>query len=621
MKYELKEAVTLFENNKIENAKKICLNIYNSDPNNFDNLRLLNFIYYREKNFSKALEVINKVIKINPNFAEAYNEKGGALNELKKLESSIKCYDQAIKINPSYAHAYYNKGVVLQSLRKLESAIESYDQAIKIIPNFFQAHNNKAFALRKLNRLDDSIKSYYKAFEIGPDNDFLLGELIHAKNKICDWKNFNEDLNILKKKIIEKKKTTTPFPILHLYDSPMLQKISAEIWNKDKFKNNNKFNNKNIKLEKKIRIGYYSSDFYNHAMSYLLAGLFEFHNKSKFEIIAFSFSPKKNDEMSKRIYKSFDQIIDINLKTDKEVAEISRKLKIDIAVDLLGFTANNRMGIFAEKCAPIQINYLGYPGTSGSKFIDYIVADKTIIQKKNRKFYSEKIIYLPNTYQPRDSKQKISKNEITKESFGLPKKSFVFCCFNQNYKITPDIFNIWMRLLNKVNNSVLWLLKDHQSTLINLKKEAEKRGINPERIIFAERMNQPDHLARHRIADLFIDTFPYTAHTTCSDALWSDLPVVTYAGQSFASRVSASILNAIGLKELITTTEKEYEDLIFKLATNQKILKNIKNKLTKNKITKPLFNSKLYTKKIESAYIQIYRKYQSKLPTKHIEIK
>ena len=212
MKYELKEAVTLFENNKIENAKKICLNIYNSDPNNFDNLRLLNFIYYREKNFSKALEVINKVIKINPNFAEAYNEKGGALNELKKLESSIKCYDQAIKINPSYAHAYYNKGVVLQSLRKLESAIESYDKAIKIIPNFFQAHNNKAFALRKLNRLDDSIKSYYKAFEINPDNDFLLGELIHAKNKICDWKNFNEDLNILKKKIIEKKKNYYSFP-------------------------------------------------------------------------------------------------------------------------------------------------------------------------------------------------------------------------------------------------------------------------------------------------------------------------------------------------------------------------------------------------------------------------
>ena len=617
----LKKAVLLFENNKLESAKKICLDIYEKEPNNFDNLRLLNFIYYRKKDFLNALNIINKVIKINPNFAEAYNEKGGALNELKRFESSIESYNQAIKINSNYADAYYNKGVVLQSLRKLKLAIECYEKAIKINPNFFQAHNNKAFALQKLNKIDDSMQSYYRAFSINPESDFLLGDLIHSKNKICDWKNFNDDLKILEKKIIQKKKSSTPFPTLHLYNSPSLQKLSAEIWNKEKFNNKDILGFNLSKSSKKIRIGYYSSDFYNHAMSYLLAGLFELHNKSKFEIFGFSFSPEKNDEMRKRIAQSFNQFIDINLKTDKEVAELSRKLKIDIAVDLLGFTSNNRMGIFSEKCAPIQINYLGYPGTSGSKFIDYIVADKTLIPKKYQKYYSEKIIYLPDTYQVRDSKQKISTKIIKKENFNLPKNNFIFCCFNQNYKITPSIFNIWMRLLKKINKSVLWLLEDNPTASINLKKEAENKGINSERIIFAKRIPQSEHLARHKIADLFIDTFPYNAHTTCSDALWSGLPVITLAGESFASRVGASILKAIDLKELITTSEKDYENLILKLATNQKMLKKIKNKLNKNRKTKPLFNTKFYTKKIETAYTSIHKRNCLNLPPKNIEIK
>ena len=356
-------------------------------------------------------------------------------------------------------------------------------------------------------------------------------------------------------------------------------------------------------------------------MSYLLAKLFELHDKSKFEIIAFSFSPERDDEMSKRISNAFDQFIKVNFKTDKEISELSRELKIDIAIDLMCFTTNSRTGIFSEKCAPIQINYLGYPGTSGANFIDYIIADKNLIPKKNQKYYSENIIYLPNTYQVRDSTQKISNKIFTKDELGLPKNSFVFCCFNQNYKITPSVFDIWMRLLKKVEKSVLWLIKDNDVAAYNLKKEAEKRGVKSDRIIFAKHMPVPEHLARHKIADLFVDTFPYTAHTTCSDALWSGLPVITRTGQSFASRVAGSLLNAVNLKELITKTEKEYEDLILKLAKNPKQLKEIKNKLKKNRLKEPLFNSKLYTKKIESAYKKVYERYNSNLPLKNIEIK
>jgi len=609
MEYELKKAVDFFDKGKLSSAKEIALRIYNSKPDHFDNLRLLNFICFKEKNFSSALDFINKAIKINPNFAEAYNEQGNALNELKKFQLAIKSYEQAIKLNPKYADAYHNKGLVLYALNEIDLAIENYDQAIKINPNHIYSHNNKGYALQKLKKIDSSVECFNNAFKIDPNFDFLLGELFHTKNKLCDWSSFTKDFETLENKIKENKNSSSPFPILQLYDSLYLQKKTAEIYVKEKF-----INKKILKpisiipKNKKIRLGYYSADFYNHAMSYLLAGLFEQHDKSKFDLFAFSFGPEKNDEMSKKIPNYFNDFIKVNFKTDKEIAEISRNLKIDIAVDLLCFTTNNRMGIFSERCAPIQINYLGYPGTSGTNFIDYIFADKILIPEESKKYYSEKIIYLPNTYQTRDCSLKISDKIFEREELDLPKNAFVFCCFNQNYKITPNLFDIWMRLLKIVEGSILWLLEDNLTAVKNLKKEAEKKKINPKRIIFAKRMPMPEHLARHRCADLFIDTFPYGAHTTCSDALWAGLPVVTLMGQSFASRVAGSILHAIDLKELITTSETEYEKLIIELAKNSLRLKEIKNKLDKNRLTKPLFDTKLYAKNIEFAYTKIYEK-------------
>ena len=622
MELEFKKAVDLYENDKLNDAKKICSKIYKKNPNHFDNLRLLNFIHFKNKDFSTALDFINKAIKINPNFAEAYNEQGNALNELKKLEEAIKSYNNAININPKYADAYYNKGLVFHELKKLESAVQNYDKAIKINPKHIMSHNNKGFALQQLKKVDASLKSYNEAYKINPNFNFLFGKLIHTKNKLCKWETFDEDMNSLKEKLNKNKVASLPFSILSLYDSPLLQRKTSEMYIKETFpkKNISKPITKSL-ANKKIRLGYYSADFYNHAMSYLLAKLFELHDKSKFEIIAFSFSPERDDEMSKRISNAFDQFIKVNFKTDKEISELSRELKIDIAIDLMCFTTNSRTGIFSEKCAPIQINYLGYPGTSGANFIDYIIADKNLIPKKNQKYYSENIIYLPNTYQVRDSTQKISNKIFTKDELGLPKNSFVFCCFNQNYKITPSVFDIWMRLIRKVEKSVLWLIKDNDVAVYNLKKEAEKRGVKSDRIIFAKHMPVSEHLARHKIADLFVDTFPYTAHTTCSDALWSGLPVITRTGQSFASRVAGSLLNAVNLKELITKTEKEYEDLILKLAKNPNQLKEIKNKLKKNRLKTPLFDAKLFTKNIESAYTMMHEKYLKNLPLENIEIK
>ena len=375
------------------------------------------------------------------------------------------------------------------------------------------------------------------------------------------------------------------------------------------------------KLNKKIRIGYYSADFREHAMSYLLANLFEQHDKSKFELIAFSFGSEKNDEIKNRISNSFDKFVDVNSKSDKEIYKLSKDFKIDIAVDLMGFTQNSRFNIFIQRCAPIQVNYLGYPGTSGANCIDYLIADKILIPKENQKYFSEKIVYMPDSYQVNDSKRKISDKVFTKKELNLPKDGFVFCCFNQSYKITPYVYDIWMKLLKRVDGSVLWLIKDSDIGSHNLKKEAQKRGVEPDRIIFAEKMSNSEHLARHRLADLFIDTFPYTAHTTCSDALWSGLPVITKMGESFVSRVSASLLTAIGLPELITKTEKDYEELTFKIARDKSLLNEIKKKLNKNRLIKPLFNTKLFTKNIESAFQIMHERYHSDIPIKNIEIK
>ena len=619
---DFKKAVDLYEIGKISDAKKICIIIYEKNPKNFDNLRLLNYIYFKEKNFSKALYFINKAIKINSNFAEAYIEQGNALNELKKYEEAINSFNKAIKINPNNTRAYHNKGFVLHELGNIKLAIESYNEAIKTDPNFVQSHNNLGFAFHQLKKFSESLKSYKKAFEINPNFNFLLGKIIHSKRYFCEWNSHEKNLITLKNKLKKNETASLPFAILSLYDSPLLQQKAAEIFIKETFlKKKNPNNISNIKKNEKIRIGYYSADFYNHAMAFLLARMFELHDKSKFEIIAFYFGPKKNDLMNKRIRNAFTQFIEVNSKTDKEISELSKELNIDIAIDLMCYTTNARIGIFSERCAPIQINYLGYPGTSGADFIDYIIADKILIPKENQQFYSEKIIYLPNTYQVRDPTQRISNKIYKRKDFGLPEKNFVFCCFNQNYKITPDVYDIWMRLLKKIDGSVLWLLKNSNEGANNLKKESQKRGVDPNRIIFAEKLSQPDHLARHKLADLFIDTFPYSAHTTCSDALWSGLPIITRMGESFASRVGGSILSAIGLKELITKTEKEYEDLAINLASNSKVLKNIKKKLIKNKTNKPLFDTKLYTSNIESAYIKVYENYHLKLNKKNIEIK
>ena len=572
----------------------------------------------------QALESFKKVIKINPQDFEAHNNCGNLFFGLKKFNSALVSFDNAIKLNSDYADAHYNRGNVLSELRELEAAVASYDKAIKINPNQADTHKNRGNVLSELRQFDLALESYQRSYAIDPEKDFLFETLFHTRNHLSDWKLLENNKKILKNQILKNNKAPSPFVILSIYDSPSLQKTSAEAYVKKKFTTNDLLEPViNKKQNKKIRIGYYSADFREHEMSSLLINLFELHNKSKFEIYGFSFIPGKGDKMHSRISNTFDKFIDVKLKNEKEIAQLSRDHNIDIAVDLMAFTQHHRFGIFVERCAPIQVNFLGYPGTTGADCIDYIIADKFLIPKESQKYYSEKIVYMPNTYQPNDSKRKISDKVFTKEELGLPKEGFVFCCFNKNYKITPNVFDIWMKILKRVKDSVICIFLEDFNPIAkkNLKEEAKRRNIDSNRIIFIKGIPLSEHLARHKAFDLFIDTFPYTAHTTGSDALWSGLPVLTRIGDSFASRVTGSLSKALELQELITNTEKEYEDLAVELATNPKRLEEIKTKLENNRLAKPLFNTELYTRNIESAFIKMYERYIGNMPIKNIEIK
>ena len=575
------------------------------------------------KRNEEALLTYDRVLALKPDYAEVYSNRGIVLADLKRYEDALANYDRAISIKPDYAEVYSNRGILLAAMKRYDDALDAYDKAITLQPDYADAYSNRALLLVELRRFQEASYCYDKAILINPNGDYLFGEGVRTRMQICDWETFDSDIKLLLGKLSTYSKAITPFPLLALVDSMLLHKRAAMTFVDDTYPLMNTLPEiAKIFREDKLCIGYYSADFHDHATAYLMAELFEHHDRSRFELIAFSFGPDQhNDSMRKRVVSAFDRFIDVRNYSDEEVALLSRELGVAIAVDLKGFTTNCRTGIFALRAAPIQVNYLGYPGTMGASYIDYLIADHILIPEESRQFYTEKIAYLPNSYQVNDRTRQISDRVFTREEFGLPKTGFVFCCFNNNYKITPSTFDGWMRLLKQVEGSVLWLLADNAKAAEHLMQEAVRRGVLSERLIFAKRMNIAEHLARHRLADLFLDTLPCNAHTTASDALWAGLPVLTCIGESFASRVAASLLNAIQLPELITSTQAEYEALALELATNPKKLHTIKHKLEKNRLTTPLFDTGLFTGDIEKVYMAMYERYLADLPPEHILLK
>jgi predicted O-linked N-acetylglucosamine transferase (SPINDLY family) len=370
----------------------------------------------------------------------------------------------------------------------------------------------------------------------------------------------------------------------------------------------------------RIRLAYLSSDFRQHPTSYLAAGLFEHHDRSRFEITAISLEKGNDSDLRKRLQASFERFLDVETHSDDQIASLIAALEIDILVDLNGHTKGMRTNVLARRPASIQVNYLGYPGTMGADCIDYMIADRIVVPETHAAFYSEKMVFLPNSYQVNDAGRGVAGKAPERTALGLPPSGFVFCCFNNSFKFTPDVFDGWMRILKQVDGSVLWLFEDTPTAAINLRKEALARGVGAERLVFARRVPRADHIARHGAADLFLDTLPYNAHTTASDALWAGLPVLTQIGGTFAGRVAASLLTAVGLPELIAQTQEQFESMAIELTTQPMALAAIKAKLARNRLATPLFNTELYTRNIESAYVTMYQRHQSGLLPDHIYI-
>lgn len=603
---------------------------------------------------SDAEIVLKKGIKINSNIFELYFYLGGTLDTLGKIEESIYYYKKAADLKPDFFGTYSNLGNALHKLGNYNDAITNYKKSIKLNnkspetlnnfgnllrqlgnlndaekclknavslnPNYAKAYSNLGNVLKMKGKLNESIKAYEKAIKINPNLSQTEAYLLYQKKNICDFSATNRISKVCSTLGI----TTSsigPFSALSWNDNSKEQLLRSKKYVSENFNNKNYLTDKNFKYNnKKIKIGYFSADFYDFPSMHLMIGLLEKHNRNIFEIYAFSYGLNNDDWMNKRVKSAVDKYVDIKNFSTKEIIEITRKNQIDIAVDENGFTQNARTELFERKLSPIQVNFLGYPGTSGAKFIDYIVADHIVIPDDQRQFYSESIIYLPHCYQPNDDKRKTSNKENTREDFNLPKNAFVFCCFNKTYKIGFLEFNIWMKILKKINNSVLWLLKTNVWAMQNLKLEAKKNGINPNRLIFAERINVADHLNRHKHADLFLDTFNYNAHTTASDALWSGLPVITKQGKQFAARVASSLLNSLDLNELITKNVGEYEKLILELASDKNKLQKIKKKLLNNKYKKPLFDTERYTKNFENGLQKTYENYLNGQKPKDINI-
>lgn len=549
-----------------------------------------------------AVQALKKAIELDNRYAEAYNNYGLVLKRQNSLDQAIQAYDAALKIKPDYAEAYNNKGLALKKIKRHDEAEECYLKALALKKEYAEAQRNLADILNIKNRKQEALIAYEQALHIRPEYELAKTEKLFIHSQLCQWTDIEKEKENITK-LGFRGEMLPLFSLLALDDNPGRQLRRAKEYARVSLAEKTVRPEKYIsKKSQKIKIGYFSSDFREHPVGYLIARIIEQHDREEFDVFGFDLSGGDGSEMHKRFQNAFDKLIDISKLTDSCAINLVCDEKIDIAINLNGYTDGARNEIFAQRIAPVQINYLGYPGTMGLKSMDYIISDKTVVPVDNQKYFSEAQIYMPFTYMPTDNTREISTKEIAKSEFSLPDDSFVICCFNNSYKINRKDFRIWLRCMQKVENSVLWLRKPHDICLSNLTLMAEEFEVEASRLIVAERVPMNLHLARHKLADVFVDTSTFNAHTTAVDALWAGLPVITRPGRSFASRVASSLLLSLELPELIANNDLEYEALLLNLAQNRERIKNIKVKLRENILQKPLFMSDQYTKYLEYGY-------------------
>jgi len=564
-----------------------------------------------EASFRRALQQ-------QPGFALAWNNLGNATRALGRWEEAAECYVRAIQAWPDYADAHYNLGTILHALRRHDDAIACLRRSVELNPGSPLTHLNLGVALAGVRKRDEAIASFTRALELDPGNALARAQRMHLLARNCDWERLEGDLPFVPELGIVGE-AVPPFALLAFEDEPRRHLVRSRRFAAEMYKTTASQIAVASKRPKKLKIGYFSAAYSEHAVMHLAVPLFECHDRARFEAHAYSYGPPSDTAMRRRLEAAFDSFTDVAAMSDLAIAERARADGLDIAIDLQGYTEGSRLGIFAHRAAPLQISFLGYPGTTGASFMDYLVVDRTIVPPELRDAYSEKLIYLPGSYQPND-RRPIASSNWTRERAGLPEKGFVFCCFNNSYKISPREFGIWMELLKKVEGSCLWLLGAGSAVEDNLRREARRRDIDDGRLVFAPALAVNEHLARHRLADLFLDTFAYTAHTTASDALWAGLPMVTKLGQGFAARVGASLLRTAGFEELVTDSDDAYAQLALDLALQPGRLAAIRDRLRSQIAESPLFDGPLFARHFESACDTAFARLTNKEPAQDIHV-
>jgi predicted O-linked N-acetylglucosamine transferase (SPINDLY family) len=575
---------------------------------------------FQLRRYEQALAAYDSAIAAHRSLAMAWLGRAATLADLVRFDEADAAIDRALALRPDLARAWLCRGSILRRRGRKGEALAAYEQALACDRKLGEAWLARGAVFAELGRYEDALAAYDQADALTPALPSLAAARLHAKMWLCDWQDHDDRCARLLDELRGGAPALEPLTVLAVSSSPADQRTSSAAFVTNMVASAAYPAHARRSAGERIRVAYLSPDFREHPVSFLTVGLLERHDKTAFDIFAISLSSDRTSAMRGRVMRAVTEFVDVESRSDAEIAELMREMDIDIAVDLAGLTQGARPNILAQRAAPIQVSFLGFPGTTGTPFIDYIVADPIVIPPAVREHYSERVVYLPDCFQANDAMRIISDRTPARADVGLPESAFVFCVFHSSYKLNPRMFGVWMTLLRQVPGSVLWLVADNRSVIDNLRREAANREVDPDRLVFARRIPYADHLARHRLADVFLDTNPFNGGTTTSDALWAGLPVITVSGEAFASRMSASLLNAVGLPELAVGSHAEYEALALKLARDRDLLAEIKARLARNRLTHPLFDTARFTRHLEAAYTEMWDRHRRGEPPDGISV-
>ena len=605
-------AIELQNQGHVAPAEQLLLHYLTQAPTDPVAVYSLAVIWLRMPNLAPALDLLERAVNAGTDFAPLWFAHATVLVKVGRRDDALQSYQRAIDLKPDYADAMINSGVLLRDLQQHVAALTRFQQVLALQPDNVMALSNAATLMTEFKRGEEAVAMLERLVQLAPEHDYALGMLCHEKLQGCDWQGFEA----LSQRVIDGvragRRSSKSLGLMALSDSAedhqrcarlfaqqRYPAAAAPLWTGERYRHD------------RIRVAYVSPDLREHPVGHLMAGIFERHDKARFETTGLSLGVDDGSRLRERMTRAFDQFIDARQMTAVQIAALLREREIDIVVDLAGYTADSRSEIFTWRPAPVQVNFLGYPGTMGLSCMDYILADRHVIPPEHWRFYDEQVVYLPDAYLPPASNLQIAETTPSRADCGLPPTGVVFCSFNHDYKILPAVFAVWMRLLLQVPGSVLWLMSRSERSQRNLRASAQAAGIDPDRLVFAQRVPRvEDHLARYRVADLFLDTHPYNAHSTAADALLAGLPVLTCSGQSFPSRVAGSLLQAAGLPELVTHTVADYEQLALALARDPDRLAALKARLMERQCDSALFDVDAFTRHLETAYLAMWRQSQ-----------